>query len=134
AKQHTMTSTRNPHHFDSECESNVFQLKMKIKASLFTGKSTVHLSNKSEQSDIHPYDFYVGLWMGGSNENMEYHMLKGHEDGSGIASVSVPIFDTDIDHLKLGLYIRDPETKIIRHILSGYKSLKDVASFIDGVS
>jgi len=94
----------------------------------------VHLSNKSEQSDIHPYDFYVGLWMGGSNENMEYHMLKGNEDGSGIASVSVPIFDTDTDHLKLGLYIRDPETKIMRHISSGYKSLMDVASFIDGVS
>jgi len=120
-------------HIDGNDEQ--FILKMKIKASLFTGKSTVHLSNKSEGvSEVHPYDFYVGLWMGGKNEKMEYQMLKGQADGTGCASVSVPIALRDSDHLKMGLYVYDPDSKIVRHIVSGHKPLQDIATVIDGVS
>ena len=101
-----------------------FLLKLKVKASLFTGKSTVHLSNKSEGiSEVHPYDFYVGLWMGGKNDKMEYQMLKGQADGTGSALVSLPILLNDSDHLKMGLYVYDPDSKIVRHIVSGHKPL-----------
>ena len=109
----------------TECES--FSVKE-------TGKSTVHLNNKSENSDVHPYDFYIGMWMGGDNPHMDYQMLKGQQDGSGMASINVPILKTDSDHLKFGIYIKDPDTKIMRHIASGFRSIFDVSSNIENVS
>lgn len=114
--------------------TNTIDLKINVKVSLSTGKSTVHLSNKSENSDIHPYDFYIGMWMGGSSPHMDYQMLKGQEDGSGMASLCLPILSTDSDHLKFGVYIKDPDTKIMRHIASGFKSILDVASSIENVT
>jgi len=114
--------------------SDSFNLKLSVKVSLSTGKSTVHLSNKSENSDVHPYDFYIGMWMGGGNPHMDYQMLKGQQDGSGMASMKIPILKTDSDHLKFGIYIKDPDTKIMRHIASGFKSIFDVSSSIENVS
>jgi len=112
-----------------------FTLKLKARASLFTGKCTVHLSNKSENPQgVHDYDFYLGAWMGGKNKEMKYQMLSGQADGTGETSLSISIYDSDYDSLKLGVYIRDPDTKTMRHISSGFKCLNDLANSIDGVT
>ena len=115
-------------------DKSLFHVKLKVRTSLFTGKCTVHLSNKTEApAGVHDYDFYVGAWMGRNNKNMEYNMLKGQEDGTGVAEICVPVRDSDTNALKLGIYIRDPETQTMRHIASGFRPLTLLASDIDGV-
>ncbi len=111
-----------------------FTVNLKVRTSVFTGKCTVHLSNKSENpSGVHDYDFYLGAWMGGKNNDMQYQMLKGQADGTGETTLSVPILGSDYDALKLGVYIRDPDTKTMRHIASGFKPLLPLAHELEGV-
>ena len=119
----------------SELKSSpLTHINITIRASIFTGKSTIKLSNISEQADlakapdiltifpesaVHPYDFHVGAWMGRDNPHMAFEMLKARPDGTGEATVSVPILSCDANSLKLGIYIRDPLTEMQRHLASG---------------
>lgn len=115
-----------------------------VRASIFTGKSTIKLSNISEQapdiltlfpeSVVHPYDFHVGAWMGGDNPHMAFEMLKARPDGTGEATISVPILSCDANTLKLGIYIRDPGTEMQRHLASGFIGLDSLAEHILGVT
>jgi hypothetical protein len=118
-----------------------------VRASIFTGKSTIKLSNVSEQAEktpgiltlfpasvVHPYDFHVGAWMGGDNPHMAFEMLRARPDGTGEASLSVPILPGDANSLKLGVYIRDPDTQMQRHLASGFLSLDSLVEHISGVT
>ena len=134
-------------------------VKFRVRTSISTGKATVHLSNISEsiesaqsevatRSDgntinaantpetgaIHPYDFYVGAWMGDDNPHIQFEMLKAGRDGTGSASLSVPVLAGDTDTFKIGCYIRDPKTKMMRHLASGFQGLDWLKTAIDGVS
>ncbi len=83
-------------------------LSIHIRAYMSTGKSTIRLSNISEQvakvpdilslspeSVVHPYDFHVGAWMGGDNPHMVFELLKARQDGTGEATLKVPILPGD---------------------------------------
>ena len=149
-----------------------FHVCIKLRASISTGKSTVHLSNISESlaadpsqrsqptqpssqpsgqpssqpsgqtsgqpslADVfvHPYDFFVGAWMGDQNPHMQFEMLRGQKDGTGVASLKVPVLPGDTDTLKLGVFIRDPNTKMMRHLASGFQGLDTLAADVNGVS
>ena len=125
----------------------LMHLNISLRASISTGKSTVFLSNITEQRErtpnlltvfpesvVHPYDFHVGAWMGGDNPHMAFEMLKAMADGTGEATISVPILSGDANTLKLGVYIRDPVTEMQRHLASGFISLETLADNITGVS
>lgn len=122
------------------------RVNLRVRASISTGKSTVHLSNISEQTkkepnilqifpeaDVHTYDFHIGAWMGGDNPHMAFEMLKARADGTGEAMISVPILPGDTNTLKLGIYIRDPQTNMQRHIASGFRKLSNLADDVNGV-
>lgn len=122
-----------------------FLLRLNVSVSLSTGKSTVHIHNISESAgalpDItslfphaHDYDFYVGSWMGDTNPHMQFELLKGQSNGTGRASLSIPIQDNDTDMLKLGVFVKDPQTRMMRHISSGYQGLEWIGEAIDGVT
>ena len=81
-------------------DTNPFYLKMNVRASISTGKSTVHIRNKSEDPKQF-YDYYAGLWMGADNPHMDYQMLSAQPDGSGEATLNVPILRDDFDFLKI---------------------------------
>jgi hypothetical protein len=121
--------------------SPIFHLKLNLRVSLSAGRNTVRIENLSEQiglgltaEPVHPYDFYVGAWMGCDNPHMQFEMLKGSADGTGVASLSIPILAGDTDVFKVGCYIKDPDTHMNRHIASGFHSLAWLADAIDGVS
>ena len=123
-----------------------FLLKLNVSVSLSTGKTAVHIHNISERvgdalPDItslfphqHDYDFYVGAWMGDTNPHMQFELLKGQTNGTGRAKLSVPILPADTDTLKLGVFVKDPETRMMRHISSGFQGLDWVGEAIDGVA
>ena len=128
-------------------EPPIIHINLRVRASISTGKSTVHLSNISEQaagnpdiltlfpeSVVHPYDFHVGAWMGGNNPHMAFEMLKARPDGTGEATISVPVLPGDTNTMKLGIYIRDPETQMQRHIASGFESLSSIVENVNGVT
>jgi hypothetical protein len=117
-------------------------IRIGLRASISTGKSTVSVSNISEQAGlgasladvfVHPYDFWVGAWMGDTNPHMQFEMLKGQKDKTGVASLKIPIQRDDTDMLKLGVYIRDPGTKMMRHLASGFQSIPALLQSIKGV-
>ena len=108
----------------SEVSPPPLQLRFRVRFALSAGKNTVHISNKSENSEVHPYDFYCGAWMGGSNPHMDFQMLQARADGTGEAAMCVPLMSDDVDVLKLGMYVRDPSTCMMRHVVSGFQSLK----------
>ena len=85
-------------------------LRFRVRASLSSGKTVVHLSNLSENSSVHPYDFFCGVWMGASNPHMDFQRFKGRPDGTGEASVSLKLRAGDVDTFKIGLYVLDPKT------------------------
>jgi hypothetical protein len=103
------------------------QLRFRVRFALSAGKTTVHISNKSDgpgaNAGAHPYDFYCGAWMGGANPHMDFRRLEGRADGTGEAGMCVPLLSGDVDVLKLGLYVRDPATSMMRHVVSGFQSL-----------
>lgn len=122
--------------------SEPFHVNIRVRASISTGRSTVHLSNISERiaeqaaeqlAFQHPYDFFVGAWMGDTNPHMQYELLKGQKDGTGVATLSVPVLEGDTDALKLGVFVQDPQTEMMRHLVSGCQDLKGLAANIDGV-
>lgn len=125
----------------------IIHINMRVRASISTGVSTVILKNISEQvgagqnvlslsaeSVVHPYDFHIGAWMGGDNPDMVFEMLKARADGTGEATISVPVLPCDTNTLKLGIFIRDPETQMQRHIASGFETLSNLAENIKGVN
>jgi hypothetical protein len=119
----------------------IFHLKINARASISTGKCTVHISNITEHrglgltaDPVHLYDFHLGAWMGCDNPHMQYKMLQASPDGTGSASLSIPILPGDTDAFKIGCYIKDPDTKMNRHIASGFQMLSSLADAIDGVS
>lgn len=124
-------------------------LNLHIRASITANKTSVHLSNISEQaaagktlpdllkafpeSSVHTYDFHVGAWMGNDNPHMAFEMLK-EKSGAGEATISVPIMPGDSNTLKLGFFIRDPGTNMQRHLASSFVDLPSLAKGIEGVS
>ena len=122
-------------------EEGTFHLNINARLSISTGKCTVHISNITEHrglgitaDPVHLYDFYIGAWMGCDNPHMQFKMLQACPKGTGSASLSIPILAGDTDTFKIGCYIRDPDTKMNRHIASGFHSLSWLADAIDGVS
>lgn len=119
----------------SLASEDVFLVKMRVRASLCTGKSTIHLSNKSENADsVHSYDFHIGAWMGAENPHMDFQMLKGCPDGTGESLLTLPVLKKDRDTFKIGAFIRDPETCMMRHICSGFQSLSWLADGLENVT
>ena len=118
-----------------------FHLRLNARVSIFTGQSTVRIANVTEHrglglsaDPVHPYDFFVGAWMGNNNPHMQFEMLKGGADGTGSASLSIPILAGDADTFKIGCYIKDPDTHMNRHLVSGFHSLTWLADAIEGVT
>ena len=110
--------------------SSLFDVKLKLRAAITAGRTTVQIRNISERvglsaeaPDDHTYDFYVGAWMGNDNPHMQFEMLKGCPDGSGVASLSIPVLQGDTNALKIGVYIRDPKTRMMRHLASCFQTL-----------
>lgn len=104
--------------------AHAFPVRFKVRASLSAGKvASVHLSNKAEGSSVHTYDFFCAAFMGGTNPNLDYQMLKGCADGTGEATLSLPLLSTDTDMFKMGIYVKDPETHVCRHLASGFETL-----------
>ena len=117
-----------------------FHLKINARVSISTGKSTVRIANLSEHrglglsaDPVHPYDFFVGAWMGCDNPHMAFEMLRGCADGTGVASLSIPILAGDPDTFKIGGYLKDPDTHMNRHLASGFHTLTWLADAIEGV-
>jgi hypothetical protein len=112
------------------------KLNIRVRASITTGRSTVNITNLTEQetSSQHPYDFHVGAWMGGDNPHMAFEMLKSRADGTGEATLSIHILSNDANTLKLGVFIRDPKTGMHRHVASSFISISKLADDIDGVT
>ena len=79
---------------------------------------------------------WMGLdaWMGLDNLHMSFEMLKGRPDGTGEATISVPILQGDPNTLKLGISIRDPKTNMQQHLASSFVELSKLADGIEGVS
>ena len=102
---------------------DVMCVRFKTRVSLFTGRATVHLSNRAEGSSVHPYDFYCAAWMGGNNPHIDIQRLKGSPDGTGEASVVMKLLSTDSDMFQMGVYVFDDEIGIVRHLASGFESL-----------
>lgn len=98
-------------------------LSFRVRFALSVEKTSIHIGNKSQASTLHPYDFYCGAWMGGDSPHLEFKLLTPHPDGSAEARISLPLQKTDVDVLKLGLYVHDPDTGMNRHICSGFQSL-----------
>jgi hypothetical protein len=112
-----------------------------VRVSLNTGTTQVRLSNLTEHRGLglshepeHPYDFYVGAWMGCDNPHMPFEMLKAHKDGTGSARLTVPILAGDTNALKIGCYVKDPDTHMQLHLASGYQPLLQIADAIQGVT
>lgn len=114
--------------------NDLFQINFRVRASLSTGKKTVVLSNLSENSTVHPYDFFCGIWMGGENPHMDFKLLKGQQDGTGEAEMKLLVNRSDTDTFKIGIYVRDPETAMIRHVVSGFKSLQWLEESLNNVT
>lgn len=126
--------------------STPFLLRLNVSVSLSAGKTAVHIHNISERvgdalPDVtslfphqHDYDFYVGAWMGDTNPHMQFEMLKGQTNGTGRARLAVPILPGDADTLKLGVFVKDPDTRMMRHISSGFQGLDWIGEAIDGVA
>ena len=121
--------------------SPIFHLKLNLRVALSAGRNSVRIENLTERrglclsaEPLHPYDFYAGAWMGGENPHMQFEILKGRPDGTGCASLSIPILAGDTDVFKIGCYIKDPDTHMNRHLASGFHSLAWLADAIDGVS
>jgi len=121
---------------------HAFHLKIGVRACICTGTRSVPIQNLTEHrglgltaDPVHPYDFHVGAWMGLRNPSMQFEMLAGQPDGTGAASLCIPILaGEDTDTLKLGCYIKDPDTGMNRHIASGFHTLSWLADAIDGVT
>ena len=126
----------------ADAHPHAFHLKIGVRASICTGTRSVPIQNLTEHrglgltaDPVHPYDFHVGAWMGLRNPAMQFEMLTGQTDGTGVARLCVPILaGEDTDTLKLGCYIKDPDTGMNRHIASGFHSLSWLADAIDGVT
>ena len=74
---------------------HTFLLKFDARASISTGKCTVHISNITDHralgltaEPVHKYDFYIGSWMGMANPNMPYERLTSCPNGTGHASLT----------------------------------------------
>ena len=120
---------------------STFTLKFDARASISTGKCTVNISNITDHralgitaEPVHPYDFYLGSWMGMGNPHMAYEMLTSCPKGTGHASLTLNIQAGDPDTFKMGCYIKDPDTNMNRHIASGFHSLSWLADAIEGVT
>ena len=98
-------------------------LRFKVRFALSADKTSIHIGNKSEGSALHPYDFFCGAWMGGESPHLEFQRLSPLPDGSAECRVNLTLLKTDVDVIKLGLYVHDPETGVNRHVVSGYQSL-----------
>ena len=98
-------------------------LKFKVRFALSADKTSIHIGNKSEGSSLHPYDFYGGVWMGGESPHLCFERLTPLPDGSAECRVDLRLLKTDVDVIKLGLYVHDPDTGVNRHVVSGYQSL-----------
>ena len=125
----------------------IIHINIRARASIFTGKSTVHITNLTEQTEkvpnvltlfpesvVHPYDFHIGAWMGNDNPHMAFEMLLARPDGTGEAVLSLPILPDDTNTLKLGVFIREPKTGMQRHLASSFISLSKLADDIMGVT
>lgn len=99
-------------------------VRFRVRASLSAGKAAVHLSNRSDGSVIHPYDFYCGVWMGGTNPHLELQKLSGCADGTGESSLAMQLLRTDTDMFKIGVYVMDPLTNVVRHVASSFQTLE----------
>ena len=107
---------------DSRCPDEL-ALKFRVRAALSTGKRSVQLSNKSEKSAVHNYDFYSGVWMGAKNPHMDFQMLKAGVNSTGEASLTLKIGKGDVDTFKIGVYVWDDEQKKARHLVSGFQTI-----------
>lgn len=122
--------------------ATVFPLRLKVRASITAGQCSVRVQNLTEHrglalaaEPIHRYDFFLGGWMGLSNPHMAFELLKGQPDGTGVATLNIPILpEKDTDTFKIGTYIADPDTKMNRHLASGFHTLGWLADAIDGVN
>ena len=119
---------------DSVDGTECFPVRFRVRVSLSAAKSTVHLSNKAEGSSVHSYNFYCASFMGGSNPKMDFKMLKGCADGTGEATLTVPILSTDTDFIKFGIYVFDPDTKVCRHLASGFETAQWVCEALGEAS
>ena len=99
------------------------KLQFRVRVALSTGKRSVQLSNKTENSTVHSYDFYSGVWMGAQNPHMDFRMLKGGENGTGEASLTLHLRKNDVDTFKIGVYVWDPDQKKVRHLVSGFQTV-----------
>ena len=120
---------------------STFTLKFDTRASISTGKCTVNISNVTDHralgltaEPVHPYDFYLGSWIGLNNPHMSYEMLTACPKGTGHASLTLNIRAGDPDTFKIGCYIKDPDTHMNRHIASGFHTLSWLADAIEGVN
>ena len=113
---------------------DVMCVRFNARVSLFTGRATVHLSNKAEGSSVHPYDFYCAAWMGGINPHIDIQRLKGSADGTGEASIVMKLQSTDSDMFKIGVYVFDDEIGIVRHLASGFETLAWLGDALDEAS
>lgn len=122
--------------------AEVFPLRLRVRASITAGQSSVRVQNLTEHRALastaaptHTYDFSLGAWMGLQNPHMAFEMLKGQPDGTGVATLNIPILPGhDADTFKIGGYITDPDTKMNRHLASGFHTLGWLADAIDGVN
>lgn len=108
-------------------------LRFRVRVALSNDKSSVHIANKSETATDHPYDYYCGVWMGGSNPHMDYQRLASRPDGTGEASLTLRLLESDVDTFKIGVYVRDPDTLMQRHVASGCQTLQWLGSGLEGV-
>lgn len=98
-------------------------LNFRVRFALSADKTTIHISNKRDPDSLHPYDFYCGAWMGGDSPHLDFKLLTPNPDGSAEAKMSLTLRKTDVDVIKLGLFVHDPDTGMNRHVLSGFQSL-----------
>jgi hypothetical protein len=118
---------RNSIRLEAEPVPEEVSLRFRARFALSADKTSIHIGNKSEGSALHPYDFYCGAWMGADSPHLSFTRLKPLPDGSGEAAVDLRLSRCDVDVLKLGLFVHDPDTGVNRHVLSGFQSLSWIA-------
>jgi len=121
-----------------------FLINFQVKVSLSNARSSIpiynistQLSDSAARPDItHKYDYYVGAWMGNDNPHMEFKMLEEDAHGTGTAKLSLPVLETDSDMFKIGVFVRAPDTCMMRHIVTGFQDVSWMgeALSVDSVS
>jgi hypothetical protein len=62
--------------------------------------------------------------MGGTNPHLDLKKLKGCADGTGEASLGMQLLSTDTDMFKIGVYVMDPSTHVVRHVASSFQTIE----------